>query len=73
MTFVCDCGNGKNSLSRQATYLCKVSSMIEERDAIKYDRIMLQSILVRKADTCEEVRDNCIEYADNQEAFALQV
>ena len=41
-------------------------------EAIKSDRSMLQFVFLRKADTFEKVRENCIEYAVTQKVFASQ-
>ena len=42
------------------------------REAIKSDQGMLQFVFLRKADTYEKVRENCLEYADNQKVFVSQ-
>ena len=36
------------------------------REAIKFDQGMSQFVFLIKADTYEKVRENCLEYADNQ-------
>ena len=40
------------------------------REAIKSDQGTLQFVFLRKAYTYEKVREACLEYADNQKAFA---
>ena len=42
------------------------------REAFKSDQGMLQFVFLRKADTYEKIRENCLEYAVNQKGFALQ-
>ena len=63
----------------KASKLCKVAKFNDQtkfgliREAIKSDQGMLQFVFLRKAYTYEKVRETCLEYADNQKAFASHV
>ena len=74
------CQNGGNvkELLVKASKLYKEAKFKDQakfgliREAIKSDQGMFHFVLLRKADTYEKVRRNCLEYSDNQTVFVSQ-